>query len=159
MSQESIDVVEERLAAFIKMCRKVGLKATHQRAEIYRELARTDEHPDAETVFRRVRRRIPAISLDTVYRTLRLMEEKGTILRVVSLGDRTRFDANTEQHHHFVCRECGAVKDFDSEGLNDLRAPPEAAALGTVESFQVELRGICVPCRAKRRRVALGQNR
>ena len=147
-----MDTVAERLTTFLGMCRQVGLKATHQRAEIYRELAGTKEHPDAATVYRRVRRRIPAISLDTVYRTLRLLEAKGVISRVVSRGDRTRFDADTERHHHFVCRGCGAVKDFYDEELNALCAPPEAAALGKVESVQVALLGVCTACSAKRSR-------
>ena len=94
---------EKRVADFVEVCRRQGVKATHQRTEILRELAGTQEHPDAETIYARVRQRIPAISLDTVYRTLRLLEEKGVIARVGSMRDRTRFDANTDRHHHFVC--------------------------------------------------------
>jgi Fur family peroxide stress response transcriptional regulator len=95
--------VEKRVNVFFEVCRRYGVKATHQRAEIYRELAGTNEHPDVETIYARVRKRIPAISLDTVYRTLRLLEKKGLISRVGSLGERTRFDANIDRHHHFVC--------------------------------------------------------
>ena len=138
------------MAGFADICRRHGVKGTHQRTEIYRELASTDAHPDAETVYLNVRRRIPAISLDTVYRTLRLLEEKGMIWRVGTLQDRTRFDANTERHHHFICRECGLVKDFHNATLDGLRPPQEAAAMGTVEYLQVELRGICTTCRGKR---------
>ena len=64
---------------FVEHCRDAGIKATHQRQEIYVELAHTEEHPDAETVFRRVRLRIPTISFDTVYRNLRTLEEHGVI--------------------------------------------------------------------------------
>ena len=137
---------QERLAEFLDVCRKVGLKATHQRTEIYRELAATQEHPDAETVYSRVRERVPTISLDTVYRTLRVLEEKGVISRVGFLGDRTRFDANTDQHHHFVCTQCGRIGDFASETLNNFVTPPEVTSLGTVDSVYVELRGRCRKC-------------
>ena len=156
-----MDTVEEKLGAFLGVCRKAGLKATHQRREIYREIARTDEHPDAEVVFRRVRRRMPAVSLDTVYRTLRLLEEKGVILRVGSPGDRTRFDANTAPHCHFVCTRCGAFMDVrcgDVEGCRRLR---EMAGDRAVQSIYIELRGLCPKCgsagTASRRRWSLAR--
>jgi Fur family peroxide stress response transcriptional regulator len=139
--------VEKRVRLFSQVCRRSGIKATHQRTEIYRELAGTDEHPDAETVYTRVRKRIPAISLDTVYRTLRLLEKKGVISRVGSLGERARFDANTDRHHHFVCTKCGFIGDIYHEGPNDFQPPMEAKAMGTVNSVHVEWRGLCKACR------------
>jgi len=143
--------VEERVKGFPNVCRRYGVKATHQRSEIYRELAGTKEHPDAETIYRRVRQRIPAISLDTVYRTLRLLEKKGLIARVGSLGERTRFDADTDRHHHFVCTKCGFIGDIYNEEWNDFRAPNEVGSMGTVNSIHVELRGLCKACQRKRR--------
>jgi len=55
------------------------MKVTHQRTEIFRELAAGTEHPDAETVYQRVCKRVPSISRDTVYRTLSTLETKGLI--------------------------------------------------------------------------------
>ena len=144
--------LERRMRGFSEVCRSSGVKATHQRTEIYRELARTKEHPDAETIYARVRKRIPAISLDTVYRTLRLLEEKRIISRVGSLGERTRFDANTDRHHHFICKQCGYIGDFYNEELNDVPIPNDVEAMGTVISVHVELRGICKTCQGKRGR-------
>jgi len=143
--------VEKRVNVFSEVCRRYGVKATHQRAEIYREFAGTNEHPDVETIYARVRKRIPAISLDTVYRTLRLLEKKGLISRVGSLGERTRFDANIDRHHHFVCTQCGFMGDFYNEEWNDFRAPSDVMSLGTVNSIHVELRGLCKACQRKRR--------
>lgn len=143
--------VEKRVKEFPAACRRYSVKATHQRSEIYRELAGTKEHPDAETIYRRVRERIPAISLDTVYRTLRLLEKKGLIARVGSLRERTRFDADTDRHHHFVCTECGFIGDIYSEEWNDVRAPSDVRTLGTVNSIHVEVRGLCKACQRKRR--------
>ena len=142
--------VERRIEAFSEMCRSSEVRTTHQRTEIYRELARTEEHPDAETLYARVRKRIPAISLDTVYRTLRMLEEKGIISRVGSLGERTRFDANTKRHHHFICKKCGFVGDFYNEAWNDFRTPSEVEAMGKVNSVYVEFRGLCKACQGKR---------
>lgn len=57
--------VDERVAHFMEVCRRYGIRVTHQRTEILRELAGTEEHPDAEAVYNSVRKRIPSISLDT----------------------------------------------------------------------------------------------
>jgi Fur family peroxide stress response transcriptional regulator len=143
--------VEKRVKGFPEVCRHYGVKATHQRSEIYRELAGTKEHPDAETIYTRVRKRIPAISLDTVYRTLRLLKKKGVISRVGSLGERTRFDADTDRHHHFVCTECGFIGDIYNEEWNDFGASSDVKGTGTVNSVHVELRGLCKACQRKRR--------
>jgi Fur family peroxide stress response transcriptional regulator len=143
--------VEQRVAAFLDTCRRNGIRVTHQRTEILRELAGTQEHPDAETLYGRVRRRIPAMSLDTLYRTLRMLEANGVISRVGSVRDRARFDANTARHHHFVCSECGRIGDFQSEGFDALAVPAEVAAMGTVCSVQVELRGVCRKCQDRGR--------
>jgi Fe2+ or Zn2+ uptake regulation protein len=76
---------EARVAGFLAACREHGIKATHQRIEIVRELASTEDHPDAESIYERVQERIPTISLDTVYRTLRLLEDNDIISRVGSM--------------------------------------------------------------------------
>jgi len=146
-SQVDQTTLTERMSSFENMCNRAGIRATHQRIEVYREVARTEEHPDAESVYKRVRRRIPTISLDTVYRTLRLLEDKGLISKVSYPGDRARFDANSDHHHHFICTRCGMVHDFYSEELDRFRPPGNVKAMGKVDSVHVELRGICANCR------------
>ena len=143
--------VQKRLTEFADACRQRGIKATHQRTEILRELAGTEEHPDAETVYNSVRNRMPAISLDTVYRTLKLFEEKGIIVRMGAMKERARFDANTSRHHHFVCRQCGLIRDFYDEAFNSLKAPQVVPEMGCVDAVYVELRGLCQTCRKQSR--------
>ena len=135
---------------FEQACRSHGLKLTHQRAEIFRTLARSEEHPNAEIVYRRVHRRVPAVSLDTVYRTLGTLEERGVLHRAeVSFGP-ARYDANTEHHHHFLCTKCGLVRDVYSQKMNRLPLPDSVKALGTVTSWQLHLRGLCTRCAPRR---------
>lgn len=140
---------EKRVAEFLENCRRQGIKATHQRTEILRELADSEEHPDAETILGRVRQRVPAISLDTVYRTLKLLEDKGVITRVGSMRDRARFDANTDRHHHFVCTKCGLIGDFYSDAMDRIPVPREVSEMGSIQGVYVELRGICRQCKPK----------
>jgi Fur family transcriptional regulator, peroxide stress response regulator len=143
--------VERRMATFMAACRSAGFKVTHQRMEIFKEVAKTEEHPDAESVFGRVRSRIPSVSLDTVYRNLALLERLGVVTRVNVLCERTRFDANMAQHHHFICLECGMVKDFVSPELDGYKVPQEPASWGKVTSVHVELRAICSECSKRKK--------
>jgi Fur family peroxide stress response transcriptional regulator len=141
--------MDRLLNSFPEFCRQKGIKATHQRTEIYRELLATEEHPNAETIYERVRQKIPTISLDTVYRTLRLFVQEGIISRVSAASESMRFDGNIERHHHFICTQCGLVRDFYNEDFDQLVPPEEAMTLGAVDSIHVEIRGICSDCRKK----------
>jgi Fur family peroxide stress response transcriptional regulator len=90
-----------------------------------------------------------------VYRTLRLLDEKGLVSRVACQDACARFDAVTARHHHFACSRCGALIDVYSEELNALRVPAGLRAVGVVDSTHVELRGVCAAClagRAQRKR-------
>jgi len=126
--------------------KEAGIKLTHQRLEIFRELAVTEEHPDAETLYKAVRRRVPTVSLDTVYRTLWMLRDMGLVNTLGPKSDTIRFDANLDQHHHYVCVRCGVVRDFESQELNRLRVPKVARQLGSVVEAHVEVRGLCERC-------------
>jgi Fur family peroxide stress response transcriptional regulator len=138
--------VERRLTQFKSASRKAGVKLTHQRLEIFHEIAASLEHPDAETVFRGVQRRVPTVSLDTVYRTLWRLNDLGLITTRCPRRESVRFDANLSRHHHFVCTRCGLTRDFESGEFDELRIPESVRALGHAETTQVEVRGVCLRC-------------
>jgi Fur family transcriptional regulator, peroxide stress response regulator len=138
--------VERRISCFEHACRESGVKLTHQRREIFREVAQSGDHPDAETVYENVRNRIPTVSLDTVYRTLWLLRDLGLINTIGAARERTRFDANLSRHHHFVCSRCGLTRDFYSEAFDDLDIPESISSIGHVEATHVEIRGVCISC-------------
>ena len=137
---------------FLEACRRSGMKLTHQRMEVFREVASSDEHPDAETVYQRVRQRVTGISRDTVYRTLSSMEAQGLVRKAEVLFGRGRYEANMDRHHHFVCTVCGLVSDFYSEPLNDLPIPKSVQTIGSIQSTHVQVRGICSACSSKQSR-------
>lgn len=87
---------EEEFIAFRKVCKEHGIKVTHQRLEIFREVIRDHDHPSAEDIYSRVKDRLPCISLDTVYRNLAAFESYGFIGRV-QIVDKIRFDPNRKQ--------------------------------------------------------------
>jgi Fur family transcriptional regulator, peroxide stress response regulator len=137
---------KQRLEHLETVARQAGVKLTHQRLEIFRELAKTEEHPDAETVFRAVKRRVPTVSLDTVYRTLWKLRDLGLVTTLGPSRDAVRFDVNLDPHHHYVCVRCGLVRDFRSEELNGLSVPGTVNEFGSIREVQVEVRGLCARC-------------
>ncbi len=141
--------IQERMARFEQRCRDAGVKLTRQRLEIFREVAQTREHPDAEAVYNGVRQRLATVSLDTVYRTLWTLQDLGLVRTLGQAHERTRFDANLERHHHFVCVRCGMTRDFYRDDLDELHLQDSVKDVGTVESTHVEARGICFKCAKK----------
>ena len=141
--------IGQRMARFNEACRKSGAKLTHQRMEIFREVAQSTDHPDVEKVYQGVRKRMPTVSLDTVYRTLGWLKELGLITTLGPPRERTRFDANLSHHHHFVCVQCGLTRDFYSDKFDKLTLPESVQSIGYVETTQVEVKGVCLKCAAK----------
>jgi Fur family transcriptional regulator, peroxide stress response regulator len=137
----------EHLIQFEATCRSAGLKMTHQRMEIFAELARASDHPSPETLYRRLTPRIPSMSLDTVYRTLRTLERSGLARKVETFQSQVRFEAIQPPHHHLICRECQEISDFPWTSFDNVQVPKEVGSWGVVERKSVVLTGICSKCR------------
>jgi Fur family peroxide stress response transcriptional regulator len=120
----------ERIKTAEELCRRLGIKLTHQRLEILHILAAAKDHPSAEDVYKRVEPKIPPISFDTVYRTLALFERSGVIARVNHLDGRTRYDPNTSKQHHMVCIKCKKIQDFSWSALDGMEVPEDTEGWG-----------------------------
>lgn len=142
----------QTLRCFMDALRGAGVKLTHQRLQIITELADSTGHPSVGEIYEAVRERIPSISLDTVYRTMRTLSGLGLIQPVGSGSERIRFDTDLCPHHHFVCCVCGEAFDFSSPELDALPVPEQARALGRVNGARVEVRGVCNRCLMKERK-------
>ncbi|HNR97410.1 MAG TPA: transcriptional repressor [Anaerolineae bacterium] len=152
--------LQERRSHFRNALNRAGLKVTHQRIEIFNEVAKSLEHPDAETIFQGVRERVSSISLDTVYRTLWLFLDLGIITTLGPPHTKTRFDADTNLHHHFVCLKCGMTRDFYSEEFDRLEIPQVVRDFGKGDVAQVEIKGTCLKCLSeKNKSIAPGAER
>jgi Fur family peroxide stress response transcriptional regulator len=138
--------VERRVEQLKATCKQAGVRLTPQRLEIFREVAASLDHPDAEAVFRRTRDRMSTVSLDTVYRTLSLLKDLGLVVALGPRRESVRFDANLRPHHHYVCLRCGMTRDIESAELSVSAIPDAVRELGSVITTQVEVQGICRPC-------------
>jgi Fe2+ or Zn2+ uptake regulation protein len=95
------------------LLRARGQRVTSQRLVINRMLRERDRHVTAEEVYTAVSATLPGTSLPTVYATLELFEQLGIVRRVAAGGNAVLFDSRVDEHHHTVCRGCGAVADLD----------------------------------------------
>jgi Fur family transcriptional regulator, peroxide stress response regulator len=144
--ERSAGETQDLMDRFHAVLKRSGLRLTPQRAEIYREVARSLDHPDAETVYRGIHARMPSVSLDTVYRSLCLFVDLGLVMGMTSPQPRSRYDANVGPHAHFVCRRCGLARDLPGRAHPALDEPEKAQEFGVVESTYIELRGLCHEC-------------
>jgi Fe2+ or Zn2+ uptake regulation protein len=130
----------------IAMLRSRGQRVTPQRLVIHRVLRERDRHLTADEVQEAVRHDLPGTSAPTVYATLDLLAELGLIRRIHAGTGATLFDARAEDHHHMVCRHCGAVEDLDPP--DDLSPVLDAArhAAFRPEQVDVVVSGLCSSC-------------
>ena len=96
-----------------KELRKAGLRITRQRRIILDILANILDHPNAYEIFQRASQQDPTISLSTVYRTMKALEEVGTIERHEFEGGPSRFEqASSEHHDHLIDIDTGDIIEF-----------------------------------------------
>ena len=95
---------------------------SRQREEILQILKGTKIHPTAEWIYFQAKKKIPKLSLGTVYRNLNNLHQKGIIKKFQFSTPFDHFDGNTSSHQHFVCRKCGKIYDLFLDLEKDLKA-------------------------------------
>lgn len=124
-----------------------GHRLTPQRREVYNVLLEDRDHPTATEVFLRAKKRIPAISLATVYNCLETLVECGLAKQVNVEREATRYCPNLSEHGHFVCESCGIVSDIP---VTKGGSPTQFLKLPTgfsVNHSEITLRGTCPACK------------
>ena len=133
--------------------RRRGFRLTGPRRLILEEVRSADVHPTAEWVYRRVRRRLPRVSLGTVYRNLRLLVDEGFVEELPPTPGRqagkARFDGNTSVHHHFTCSECGGIHDLTDPVDPSLDRRMAARTGFAISHHRIEFYGRCPACQAR----------
>ncbi len=137
---------DRKMAEFFRRCKEQNLKVTPQRTEVYKALICSDDHPSAETVYNRVKKLLPNISLDTVNRTLITLSKIGAAFIVEGSGDVKRFDGNLDGHQHFKCVKCKRIIDFRHEPFDNVDVPKELGENVKVLRMCVYAEGICGIC-------------
>jgi Fur family transcriptional regulator, ferric uptake regulator len=105
-----------------ELCADKGLRMTEQRKIIARVIEESSDHPDVEELYRRASRVDPRISIATVYRTVKLLEDVEIISRHDFRDGRSRYEASTEDHHdHLIDLKSGDVIEFTSSEIEKLQ--------------------------------------
>ncbi len=137
----------EQREALRQQLRTQGAQLTVQRVAVFDYLSDVDHHPTAEEVFFAVKRKLPRISLATVYKNLEALVSCGSVSKL-SYGDSSaRYDIRTDHHYHTRCLKCGKVWDLDAgEGPAALQHIKPQAGF-EVKDYRLELLGHCRECR------------
>jgi Fur family peroxide stress response transcriptional regulator len=138
--------LQDLIKAFETACRQAGLRLTFQRLEILRELAKATDHPSAEGLHKRLLKKLPTISLDTVYRTLATFAEHGLIHKVETAESQARFEVKQACHHHLICSRCKQIIDFAWPLFDQASLPDELNSWGRIENKNAVIYGICRKC-------------
>ena len=103
-------------------CESKGIKLTHQRKVIAKDVSKAIDHPDANLIFKRSTKIDSRISMATVYRTMKLLEDSGIVL-VRDFGDgRARYEISSNEHHdHLIDIEDGRVIEFVDDQIEKLQ--------------------------------------
>jgi Fur family ferric uptake transcriptional regulator len=123
------------------------LRQTDARRIILEEIMNLDSHPTADEVYEIVRKRLPKISLGTIYRNLEILSGKGLIQKLEVGGSQRRFDGNTGNHYHLRCLECGRVIDLTTNPSKEIEKNIPQLADWEILSHRLELIGICLSCK------------
>lgn len=126
------------------------LKYSRQREELYRILSSVKTHPTADWLYSELRKVIPNVSLGTVYRNLNLLNEAGMIQKIEVGTPTDHFDANADNHYHFVCTKCEKVQDLDMPILSELDEQAKTCIDGTICGHSLLFYGVCHECQKKK---------
>jgi Fe2+ or Zn2+ uptake regulation protein len=135
-------------SAAAALLRARGLRLTEPRRLILEAVRATDAHPSAAFVYRKVRRRLPRVSLATVYRNLRRLAAEGFLLERAD-ADGFRFDGNVDPHDHFTCIACRRVFDVPPARVPMTRRRLAAGTDFEILDHRVEFYGRCARCRSR----------
>ena len=124
------------------------LRLTPQRMAILDYLDGNKSHPSAEDIYQAVARKIPTISLATVYNTLYALERRGQLLKLTIDPGKARYDPNTFPHNHLICNVCKIIADVDAHYRLAL---PDTTF--EVTGSRVDFYGTCPKCRKSSRKV------
>jgi Fe2+ or Zn2+ uptake regulation protein len=147
MAMEATAIKSSSPADAATALRAAGYRVTPQRLVIHRTLVELGRHVGAEELLAAVDHQLPNVSLPTVYSALDALEDAGLVRRVSAGQGRALYDSRPADHHHLVCRRCGAVGDLDAD-VPLTRALRSARENGFApDGAEVVVRGLCANCR------------
>jgi Fur family peroxide stress response transcriptional regulator len=131
---------------FRELCHEHGIAVTHQRQVLYEVMKTMHGHPSPEEVYARVKKKVPAISLATVYKNIHLFVESGVFRKMSLHHGSVRVEMNDEPHHHVVCSKCRKITDIGEKELGLAGKRNRLPGGFLVERYAVDVIGVCASC-------------
>jgi Fur family peroxide stress response transcriptional regulator len=113
---------------------------------MYEVMQGMEGHPSPEEVYDRVKEKVPAISLATVYKNIHLFVESGIFRKMSMHHGSVRVEMNNEDHHHMVCSRCKSITDIGERELGLGSARGRLADGFLVERYSIDVIGLCAKC-------------
>ena len=132
------------------MSSPASLRITKQRQLILDELCKLKSHPTADELYYLLRKKMPRISLGTVYRNLEILSEQGFIQKLDIGGTQKRFDGDATTHYHIRCTKCGRVDDLDIPPDTNIEKQASKVTNFQILRHRLEFSGICPDCRPQK---------
>jgi Fur family peroxide stress response transcriptional regulator len=144
MDRQRQGFILDKIRAMEEGCYNHGLSLTMQRRVILGNLASREDHPTADQIYNSIRHEVRGISRTTVYRVLDAFARIGLIQKISNPDAKSRFDANTERHHHAICSKCGKIMDIHERDKFTLS---KAELYGfVVKDYSINFVGVCNEC-------------
>lgn len=124
-------------------------RMTNQREVILEEISKYKGHPTADLLYEQIKKKLPRISLATVYRNLEILSEVGKIRKLEISGRQKRFDRELKEHNHICCIQCHRI---DNIPINSEQVIPSSSLKEKgykISGSRIEFFGICPECRQK----------
>lgn len=121
-------------------------KRSRQRERILGILQNTDTHPTASWVYDELKKEFNNLSMGTVYRNINILVDQNLVQKIEAGSSFDRFDANTDVHYHFICRECGCIDDLPLDKMADLNEMVSRETGYQAESHRLDFYGMCPAC-------------
>ncbi len=131
------------------MQKQSNLRMTRQRKVILEELCKVNTHPSADELYAMVRKRLPRISLGTVYRNLEILSESGDIQKLEPGCSLKRFDGNPAEHCHVRCVSCNRIVDAPMAPDLDIDLEQLNSTDFKIIGHKLEYLGMCPQCSDK----------
>ncbi len=146
-------MLESRRIEQKSLPKRKNLRTTQQRTIILEEVRASNSHPSADELYSRVKKRLPRISLGTVYRNLEILTQLGEIQELKLSGSLKRYDWNPNKHYHIRCINCDRVDDAPIAPLNQIEDDLYEATVFEIIGHNLEFTGLCPDCTRKDRQV------
>lgn len=127
------------------------LNYSKQRELIINYITNAKTHPTAEDIYVNIKSQLKTISLATVYRNLKVLEELNIVKKISSISDSDRYDSNCFEHGHFVCEKCHSIEDLEMINFQGIKTSlMDKCNIDSISNINLTVNGLCNQCKNRK---------